>query len=72
MREYAGFIPLSINSISVKASGKSTRLGFVGSTPHPVAMTTSMITCLVGNPYKPSFVDLTGWGVDQSDLFCFF
>ena len=32
--------------------------------PHPVTVTTRIITCLIGNPYKPSFVTVTGWGVD--------
>ena len=27
-------------------------------------MTTRIITFLIGNPYKPSFVTVTGWGVD--------
>ena len=34
------------------------------STPHPVTVTTRIIPFLVGNPYKPSFVTVTGWGVD--------
>ncbi len=34
------------------------------STPHPVTVTTRIITCLVGNTYKPSFATVTGWGVD--------
>ena len=37
----------------------------VGSTPHPVTVTTRIIPFLIGNPYKPSFVTVTGWGVDQ-------
>ena len=39
---------------------------FLGTTPHPVTVTTRIITFLVGNPYKPSFVTVTGWGVDLS------
>ncbi len=35
----------------------------VRSTPHPVTVTTRIITYLVGNPYKPSFATVTGWGV---------
>jgi len=35
--------------------------------PHPVTVTTKNIPVLVGNPYKPSFVTVTGWGVDQWD-----
>ncbi len=34
------------------------------STPHPVTVTTRIIAFLVGNPYKPSFATVTGWGVD--------
>ena len=34
----------------------------VRSTPHPVAVTTTIITFLVGNPSKPSFATVTGWG----------
>ena len=37
----------------------------LGTTPHPVTVTTSTIPFLVGNPYKHSFVTVTGWGVDQ-------
>ena len=29
-------------------------------------MTTRILPYLVGNPYKPSFATVTGWGVDQS------
>ena len=36
------------------------------STPHPVTVTTRIITFLVGNPYKPSFATVTGWGVDPN------
>ena len=43
--------------------------GFVRSTPHPVTVTTRIITFLVGNPYKPSFATVTGWGVDPRDLY---
>ena len=38
------------------------------STPHPVTVTTRIITYLVGNPYKPSFATVTGWGVDPRYL----
>ena len=38
---------------------------YVGTTPHPVTVTTRIITFLIGNPYKPSFVTVTGWGVDR-------
>ena len=31
-------------------------------TPHPVTVTTRIIPFLEGNPYKPSFVTVTGWG----------
>ena len=40
------------------------------STPRPVTVTTGIITFLVGNPYKPSFATVTGWGVDPSYMFC--
>ena len=30
--------------------------------PLTVTVTTRIITFLVGNPYKPSFVTVTGWG----------
>ena len=33
---------------------------YIRSTP----LTTRIITFLVGNPYKPSFATVTGWGVD--------
>ena len=36
---------------------------YIRSTPHPVTVTTRIITFLVGNPYKPSFATVTGWGV---------
>ena len=39
---------------------------YIRSTPHPVTVTTKIITYLVGNPYKPSFATVTGWGVDPS------
>ena len=38
-------------------------LEYLRSTPHPVTVTTRIITFLVGNPYKPSFATVTGWGV---------
>ena len=37
---------------------------YFGTTPRPVTVTTRIITFLIGNPYKPSFVTVTGWGVD--------
>ena len=39
------------------------------STPHPVTVTTRIIAFLVGNPYKPSFATVTGWGVDPMYVF---
>ena len=39
------------------------------STPHPVTVTTRIITFLVGNPYKPSFATVTAWGVDPKYYF---
>ena len=44
----------------------------LGTTPHPVTVTTRIITFLIGNPYKPSFVTVTGWGVDRIGTFVFF
>jgi len=32
--------------------------------PQPVTVTTRIVPFLVGNFYKPSFVTVTGWGVD--------
>ena len=46
---------------------ESMTLWYFRSTPHPVTVTTRIITFLVGNPYKPSFATVTGWGVDPSD-----
>ena len=46
----------------VGISSKSIR-----STPHPVTVTTRIIAFLVGNPYKPSFATVTGWGVDPTN-----
>ena len=37
---------------------------YLGTTPQPVAVTTRIPTLLVGNPYKPSFCDCYGVGVD--------
>ncbi len=35
--------------------------------PPRMPVTTRIITCLVGNPYKPSFATVAGWGVDPMD-----
>ena len=35
---------------------------FVGLSPFPVIVTTRIVSCLVGNPYKPSFATITGKG----------
>ena len=51
----------------VKKRGGFSLLSFevgVRSTPHPLTVTTRIITFLVGNPYKPLFATVTGWGVD--------
>ena len=40
---------------------------YLRSTPHPVTVTTRIITFLVGNPYKPSFATVTGWGADPTN-----
>ena len=37
---------------------------YIGCGPLPVTVTTGTITFLVGDPYKPSFATVTGWGVD--------
>ena len=37
---------------------------YIGTTPLPVTVTTRIVTFLIGNPYKPSFTTVTGWGVD--------
>ena len=42
---------------------------YLGTTPHLVTVSTRIIPFLVGNPYKPSFVTVTGWGVDQNHIF---
>ena len=39
---------------------------YLRSTPHPVTVTTRIITFLVGKPYKPPFATVTGWGVDPN------
>ena len=39
------------------------------STPLPVTVTTRIITFLVGDPYKPSFATVTGWGVDPRYIY---
>ena len=38
---------------------------YFGNTPHPVTVIARIIPFVVGNPYKPSFVTVTGRGVDQ-------
>ena len=47
-------------------TGNSTICFKIGDTldlpPYPVTVTTRIITCLVGNPYKPLFTTVTGWG----------
>ena len=37
---------------------------YVGFTPHPVTVTSRIITFLVGDPYKPSLSAVAGWRVD--------
>ena len=39
---------------------------YIGYGPLTVTVTTWIIPFLVGNPYKPSFATVTGWGVDPS------
>ena len=36
----------------------------VGTTPQPETVTTRILPFVVGNPCKPSFVTVSGWGVD--------
>ena len=38
--------------------------------PLPVTVTTRIVTFLIGNPYKPSFTTVTGWGVDLKNVKC--
>ncbi len=42
---------------------------YIRSTPHPVTVTTRIITFLVGNPYKPSFATVTGRGDNPNYIF---
>ena len=35
---------------------------YFGLSPFPVIVTTRIVSCLVGNPYKPSFATITGKG----------
>ena len=64
------FIPSEIGMCHCSAFMLSSEMAsqniptYLGTTPHPVTVTTWIIPFLVGNPYKPSFVTVTGWGVD--------
>ena len=65
------FVPLSVGSLDRPILWSEVLhlhiLGlYLRSTPHPVTVTTRIITYLVGNPYKPSFATVTGWGVDPN------
>ena len=42
---------------------------YLRSTPHPVTVTTRIITFLVGDPYKPSFATATGRGDNPRYIF---
>ena len=53
--------------IEIASSGQ---MGYFGLSPLPVRVTTRIITFLVGNPSKPSFATVTGWGVDPRDTVC--
>ena len=55
--------PGVINIFPILGGSNNANIWF-RSTPHPVTVTTRIITFLVGNPYKPSFATVTGWGVD--------
>ena len=50
----------------IKSLGIYSIYTYFRSTPRPVTVTTRIITYLVGNPYKPSFATVTGWGVDPT------
>ena len=56
--------------------GIRSRIGwqFLEMMPHNVTITTRIITCLVGDPYKPScsFSNVTGRGSIPNNLFCYF
>ena len=42
--------------------------GYIGCGPLPVTVTTRIIDIFsVGNPYKPSFTTVTGWGPHPRD-----
>ena len=45
---------------------------YIGTTPQPVTVTTRILPFLVGNPYKASFVTVTGWGVDLISIYYIF
>ncbi len=64
---YPGFLPticFILRRTRNSATWKVQVWYMIWYTPHPVTVTTRIITFLVGNPYKPSFATVTGWGVD--------
>ncbi len=62
--QHQDYVPFLGSGILSKKNLRSFGLVYFRSTPHPVTVTTRIITFLVGNPYKPLFVTVTGWGVD--------
>ena len=44
------------------ALGLKNLIYIISIAPHPVTVTTKVIPFLVGNPDKPSFMTVTGWG----------
>ena len=50
-------------------TGKKRFGRYLGLSPHPVRVTTRIITFLVGNPYKPSFPLLLGGTTQEISLF---
>ena len=63
-----GFRSLNLKTEKVTEMGPPPKsrflknLVYIGLSPLPVTVTTRIITFLVGNPYKPSFATVTGWG----------
>ena len=64
MRPVLGELFLVSFKVSTGSSGDPSASIYLRSTPHPVTVTTRIITFLVGNPHKPLFVTVTGWGLD--------
>ena len=43
--------------------------GYIGLSPFPVIVTTRIVSCLVGDSYKPSFATITGKGDNPRDIY---